>query len=129
MSEVPTTPVDVSALLDADWPEWRSALEDIRREYGNEGVRALLRRLQEYSIDQGVTLSDALLNTPYTNSIGPEEQPPYPGDLELEKRIENIIRWNAAAMILRPCGCWPRWPYCNLRVSSNCNGNRVSPYF
>ena len=80
MSEVPTTPVDVSALLDADWPEWRSALEDIRREYGNEGVRALLRRLQEYSIDQGVTLSDALLNTPYTNSIGPEEQPPYPGD-------------------------------------------------
>lgn len=101
MSEVPTTPLDVSALLDADWPEWRSALEDIRREYGNEGVRALLRRLQEYSIDQGVTLSDALLNTPYTNSIGPEEQPPYPGDLELEKRIENIIRWNAAAMILR----------------------------
>ena len=69
MSEVPTTPVDVSALLDADWPEWRSALEDIRREYGNEGVRALLRRLQEYSIDQGVTLSDALLNTPYTNSL------------------------------------------------------------
>ena len=101
MSEVPTTPVDVSALLDADWPEWRAALEDIRREYGNEGVRALLRRLQEYSIDQGVTLSDALLNTPYTNSIRPEEQPPYPGDLELEKRIENIIRWNAAAMILR----------------------------
>jgi len=101
MSDLPTTPVDVSALLDADWPEWRSALEDIRREYGNEGVRALLRRLQEYSIDQGVTLSDALLNTPYTNSIGPEEQPPYPGDLELEKRIENIIRWNAAAMILR----------------------------
>ena len=101
MSEVPTTPVDVSALLDTDWPEWRAALEDIRREYGNEGVRALLRRLQEYSIDQGVTLSDALLNTPYTNSIGPEEQPPYPGDLEIEKRIENIIRWNAAAMILR----------------------------
>ena len=24
--------VDVSALIDADWPEWRAALEDIRRE-------------------------------------------------------------------------------------------------
>jgi pyruvate dehydrogenase E1 component len=71
------------------------------REYGDEGVRALLRRLQEYSIDQGVTLSDALLNTPYINTLSPDEQPPYPGDLELEKRIENIIRWNAAAMILR----------------------------
>ena len=33
--------VDVSALIDADWPEWRAALEDIRREYGDEGVRAL----------------------------------------------------------------------------------------
>ena len=101
MDNAQPMPVDVSALLDADWPEWRSALEDIRREYGDEGVRALLRRLQEYSIDQGVTLSDALLNTPYTNTLSPDEQPPYPGDLELEKRIENIIRWNAAAMILR----------------------------
>ena len=59
----PQVPIDVSAVIDADWPEWQSALEDIRREYGDEGVRALLRRLQEYSIDQGVTLSDALLNT------------------------------------------------------------------
>ena len=56
--------VDVSALVDADWPEWRAALEDIRREYGDEGVRALLRRLQEYSIDQGVTPADALLKPP-----------------------------------------------------------------
>jgi pyruvate dehydrogenase E1 component len=102
MDDLPShMPIDVSAVIDADWPEWRSALEDIRREYGDEGVRALLRRLQEYSIDQGVTLSDALLNTPYINTLSPEEQPPYPGDLELEKRIENIIRWNAAAMILR----------------------------
>ena len=101
MNDAHPISVDVSALIDADWPEWRSALEDIRREYGDEGVRALLRRLQEYSIDQGVTLSDALLNTPYINTLSPEEQPPYPGDLELEKRIENIIRWNAAAMILR----------------------------
>ena len=56
MDDTQPVPVDVSALIDADWPEWRSALEDIRREYGDEGVRALLRRLQEYSIDQGVTL-------------------------------------------------------------------------
>ena len=102
MNDAQPIAVDVSALIDADWPEWQSALEDIRREYGDEGVRALLRRLQEYSIDQGVTLSDALLNTPYINTLSSDEQPPYPGDLELEKRIENIIRWNAAAMILRP---------------------------
>ena len=101
MSDSPLTPGDVAVLVDADWPEWRAALEDIRREYGDEGVRALLRRLQEYSVDQGVTLSDALLNTPYINTLSPGEQPHYPGDLEIEKRIENIIRWNATAMILR----------------------------
>ena len=48
-----------------------------------------------------MTLSDPLLNTPYVNTLSLEEQPPYPGDLEIEKRIENIIRWNAAAMIMR----------------------------
>ena len=100
MSDSPLTPGDVAVLVDGDWPEWRAALEDIRREYGDEGVRALLRRLQEYSVDQGVTLSDALLNTPYINTLSPSEQPHYPGDLDIEKRIENIIRWNAAG---RPC--------------------------
>ena len=46
MSDSPLTPGDVAVLVDGDWPEWRAALEDIRREYGDEGVRALLRRLQ-----------------------------------------------------------------------------------
>ena len=45
MSNVQPILVDVSALIDADWPEWQSALEDIRRVYGDEGVRALLRQL------------------------------------------------------------------------------------
>jgi pyruvate dehydrogenase E1 component len=129
MNEAQASPADVSALIDADWNEWRSALEDIRREYGDEGVRALLRRLQEYSIDQGVTLSDTLLNTPYVNTLSLEEQPPYPGDLEIEKRIENIIRWNAAAMILRAQdeGAGLGGPHCDLRLGCHRSGNGVSP--
>ena len=83
------------------------------------GCRALLRRLQEYSIDQGVTPADALLNTPYTNTLSPHEQPAYPGDLALEKRIENMIRWNAAAMILRAQDEGRRvgWAYRDLCLS------------
>ena len=46
-------------------------------------------------------LTDAALNTPYRNSISLGDQPPYPGDIELESRIENILRWNAAAMVLK----------------------------
>ena len=41
------------------------------------------------------------MNTPYINTLPPSEQPHYLGDLDIEKRIENIILWNAAAMILR----------------------------
>ena len=49
----------------------------------------------------GVPLNDATLNTPYLNSIPSSEQPQYPGALDLEKRIENIIRCNAMAMVLQ----------------------------
>ena len=30
-----------------------------------------------------------------------EQQPEYPGDREIERRIKSIIRWNAMAMVVR----------------------------
>ncbi len=44
---------------------------------------------------------NAALNTPYVDSIAPELQAVYPGDLQIEKRIENILRWNAMAMVVQ----------------------------
>ena len=41
------------------------------------------------------------LTTPYINTIPPEQQPAYPGDRELERRIKSIIRWNAMAMVVK----------------------------
>ncbi|MGC8743767.1 MAG: pyruvate dehydrogenase (acetyl-transferring), homodimeric type [Verrucomicrobiia bacterium] len=41
-----------------------------------------------------------LVQTPYINTISPEEEPPYPGDLATEVRIKSIIRWNAMAMVV-----------------------------
>ena len=41
------------------------------------------------------------IHTPYINTISPEEEPAYPGDLEAEARIRSIIRWNALAMVVR----------------------------
>ncbi|HUS97986.1 MAG TPA: pyruvate dehydrogenase (acetyl-transferring), homodimeric type, partial [Hyphomicrobiaceae bacterium] len=35
------------------------------------------------------------------NTIAPEDQPEYPGVRDIESRIRNIIRWNAAAIVLR----------------------------
>jgi len=39
-------------------------------------------------------------NTPYVNTIHVEDQPDYPGDGGLERRIRSIIRWNAMAMVV-----------------------------
>jgi len=47
-----------------------------------------------------VTLSESL-NTPYVNTIPAHEQPVYPGNREIERRIKSIIRWNAMAMVVR----------------------------
>ena len=40
------------------------------------------------------------LNTPYVNTIPPDEEPVYPGDRDLERRIKSLIRWNAMAMVV-----------------------------
>ena len=41
------------------------------------------------------------LTTPYINTIPPEQEPPYPGDREIERRIKSYIRWNAMAMVVK----------------------------
>ncbi|MCS7090277.1 MAG: pyruvate dehydrogenase (acetyl-transferring), homodimeric type [Verrucomicrobiota bacterium] len=41
------------------------------------------------------------VSTPYINTIPPEEQPAFPGDRELERRIKSMVRWNAMAMVVR----------------------------
>jgi pyruvate dehydrogenase E1 component len=40
-------------------------------------------------------------STPYFNTIPVEEQPEYPGDLEMERLIRAHVRWNAMAMVVR----------------------------
>jgi len=42
-----------------------------------------------------------LVQTPYINTIPPEEEPLFPGDEWIEKRIRRLIRWNAAVMVTR----------------------------
>ena len=75
------------ALLLNEKPDWVDALDDIHAEFGAYGVREVIRFVQERALELGVPLNDAVLNTPYVNTIPPLEQPPYPGDLELERRI------------------------------------------
>ncbi len=96
MSEIPPHHLPQEELQD-----WLDALDDLQREKGDEAIREIMRLLQGHALNQGVQFNEATLNTPYVNTIHWSRQPPYPGDLELEKKIENINRWNAMAMVLQ----------------------------
>jgi len=41
------------------------------------------------------------VTTVYANTIPVEEQPEYPGDRNIERRIKSIMRWNAMAMVVK----------------------------
>ena len=39
--------------------------------------------------------------TAYVNTIPADQQPEYPGDRDIERRIKSIMRWNAMAMVVK----------------------------
>jgi pyruvate dehydrogenase E1 component len=88
-----------------DWldeqQEWLEALDGVLTQRGGDSARELLSKLEAHLSSRGLVLTGAALNTPYRNTIDLRDQPAYPGDIELETRIGNIIRWNAVAMVLQ----------------------------
>ncbi len=88
----------------AETNEWLDALDSVLERGGKERAEFLISKLNQNLISKGIShffTREGILNTPYINTISLEEQLPYPGDLEMENRISNLIRWNAIAMVLR----------------------------
>ena len=85
----------------AEQQEWLEAFEALLRERGADGARDVLTQLEEsLSMTSGAPVRRSL-NSLYRNTIDVLDQGEYPGDIEIETRIENIIRWNAVAMVLQ----------------------------
>src|SRR5271157_4844101 len=80
--------------------EWMEALDEIVDQAGPDRASYLLERLMEHASNLGVQ-PPMLWNTPYINTIPPEDQVAYPGDRVIERRIKSLIRWNATAMVVR----------------------------
>src|SRR6185436_1495391 len=80
--------------------EWIEALDALIEAEGPERATFLLRRLLQRARARRVPLPQVLA-TPYVNTIGLDEQPPYEGNLEIEARISSLVRWNALAMVVR----------------------------
>ncbi len=80
--------------------EWLESLDEVFSRAGPDRARELLRELSVHAHSLGIKLPFTA-NTPYINTIHVSEQPRYPGNRELERRIKSIIRWNAMAMVVR----------------------------
>jgi len=80
--------------------EWQEALEYVIQAAGPERAAFLLERLKEAAFRSGVRFVSSA-TTPYVNTIPPDQEPEYPGDRELERKIKSLIRWNAMAMVVR----------------------------
>lgn len=80
--------------------EWLESMDYVLQHGGPERVEYLLQQLQLHAYENGVRLPFSA-NTPFINTIPAEEEPPFPGNREIERRIKSIIRWNAMAMVVR----------------------------
>ena len=80
--------------------EWLEALAAVVREGGPQRARFLMDALQRQAHADGVRWRPATA-TPYVNTIAAADQPPFPGDLERERELSALMRWNALAMVAR----------------------------
>ena len=80
--------------------EWLDSLDSVIDGAGRSRARYLISRLMERAREQGVGVP-AMVSSDYINTIPPEQEPWFPGDETLERRIRAYIRWNAMAMVDR----------------------------
>ena len=84
--------------------KWLNSLEsllgDVVEKKGPEQVDFLLAQLVARIRDRqrGAV---STLNTPYVNTIRPEDEPRYPGDRRIERQVKSYVRWNAMAMVVK----------------------------
>src|SRR5690606_36321106 len=67
---------------------------------GPQRAAYVLGRLSEQAAALGLP-GPGRVRTPYVYTIAVADEPPYPGDLDLERRLASINRWNALAMVVR----------------------------
>ena len=80
--------------------EWLDSFDAVVDAQGRVRARFLLMKLLERARTKQVDFP-ATVSTPYVNTIPMDQEPWFPGDEHVERRIRAYIRWNAAAMVTR----------------------------
>ncbi len=76
------------------------ALDGLLAAAGPARTRYVVRRLIDRATELGIALP-ALVQTPYINTIPSDQEPEFPGNEDLERRIRRLVRWNAMAQVVR----------------------------
>jgi len=80
--------------------EWEESLDSVVSDGGPVKAAEILSQLQRRAYRTGINVPFTA-NTPYINTIPVHQQPAYPGDQAIERRVKSLIRWNAMAMVVR----------------------------
>ena len=80
--------------------DWVDSLDSIAANEGPDRAQFILYRLLKRARQLNIGLPP-LTQTRYINTISPEQEPEFPGDEQMERRIRRMVRWNAVAMVLR----------------------------
>lgn len=78
--------------------EWIDSIRWVIKHESKERARELLELIQQ---EAEIKNAPGSLHSDYCNSISPDQEVEYPGNLETEEKIYNAIRWNAMAMVAR----------------------------
>ena len=80
--------------------EWLESLSAVIEKDGDGRAHYLIKELINKAYMEGVNIPYTQ-NTPYINTIPASEEKKSNGDQNIERRIRSLIRWNAAAMVVR----------------------------
>ena len=80
--------------------EWLDSLTSVIEKDGNQRAHYLIKELINKAYMEGANIPYTQ-NTPYINTIPAHDEKKSNGDQNVERRIRSLIRWNAAAMVVR----------------------------
>ena len=93
----------IDQLVDTDpseTAEWQASFDAALQAAGPVRARYLMLSLLKRAHERNIGLP-SLRTTDYINTISPENEPAFPGDEDIERRIRSYVRWNAAMLVHR----------------------------
>ena len=93
----------IDQLVDTDpteTAEWQESFDALLKQAGPVRARYIALQIMRRAQDKNVGISQ-LRTTDYINTIPSADEPQFPGDEAMERRIRAYVRWNAAVMVHR----------------------------